>query len=59
MFHILQSSQASGPVLRVECELISRIVGLSISDATEANLTAMRQGNVPGHAKKRWLDFLF
>lgn len=39
--------------------LINRIVGLSISDTTEASLVAMRQGNFPGSAKKRWLDFLF
>lgn len=50
--HILQSSQTCGPVSRIECVLISKIVGLSISDAAKATLAAMQPGKLPSKCQE-------
>lgn len=57
IIHIFLSSQTGGPVSRIECVLTSRIVGLSISDAIEANLRCIEETSRAVPRSGGWTSF--
>lgn len=59
IIHILLSSQACGPVSRVECVLSSRIVGFSISGAIEASLRCIQETSRAVPRGGGWTSFFF
>lgn len=59
IIHKLLSSQACGPVSRVECVLSSRIVGFSISGAIEASLRCIQETSRAVPRGGGWTSFFF